>query len=63
MAVTDVGMEIEEREGQELKASLLMLITEVGIVMEIRALQLAKAPYPIPVTVVGIETVMMEEHA
>ena len=51
MEVTDAGMEMEGREGQELKVPALMVVTEVGMLTEEREVQETKALEPMAVII------------
>jgi hypothetical protein len=49
-----MGIKIDERQSQFMKAPSPMLITEFGIIIEVSALQHPKASFPILVTELGI---------
>jgi len=61
MVMTDVGINMEERE-EDWKALVLMEVNDVGIDMNEMELQDWKAPVPMPVTVVGIKTEVIVEQ-
>ena len=62
MLVTPLGILIEVRDSQQLKALYLTLVMPLGIVIEVRDLHKQKAPSPILLTPLGILIEVRDLH-